>query len=51
MPEMTRQEFARLGGLARKKSLSKERRVEIARNAVAAREAKRKLATAHADKP
>lgn len=36
-------QFASLGGKARAKKLSKERRVEIAKNAVAAREAKRKL--------
>jgi hypothetical protein len=36
----------RLGGKAQEKKLSKKRRVEIARKAVAAREAKRKMKTA-----
>lgn len=36
-------EFASLGGKARAKKLSKKRRVEIAKNAVKAREVKRKL--------
>ena len=35
------QEFARKGGLARAKKLSKKRRIEIAKKAVAAREAKK----------
>jgi hypothetical protein len=36
------QEAGRLGGLARKRKLSKKRASEIAKKAVAAREAKRK---------
>jgi hypothetical protein len=39
---LTVSEMARLGGLARKKKLSPERRSEIAKKAVQAREAKRK---------
>jgi hypothetical protein len=48
--EMTQRQFARLGGLARAKKLSKKRRSEIARNAVNVRWARvkrRKNANAH----
>lgn len=42
---MTVTEFARLGGRARAAKLTKERRVEIARNAGLASASKRKLAS------
>lgn len=45
---MTLQEFARKGGHARAKSLSKERRSEIARNAgLASAQAKRTMLSKH----
>jgi len=40
--ELTQREMASLGGKARKKKLSAVRRKEIAKNAIAARWAKRK---------
>lgn len=39
---MDTKDAGRLGGIARAKRLSKERRVEIAKKATAAREARRK---------